>query len=316
LTPDDVPAWHALVKSAEEYDDARERTSEQELADVFKGSWRDAALDTIAGFDAEGRLRAYARSEFEPVEEGTLAPVLFGAVHPESRRQGVGRVLLQWSEKRARQQLASVHSRLPARIRLFMDEQHKGVKALAESMGFAPLRWYVDMRRDLAQPLPEITLAGGIGIEPYDAERAEEVRVTHNESFARDHWGSNPVSAESWSLRVLKAGVFRPEWSFMAVDDATGRVVGYTFARAYEQDWDVQGYSEGWTDLIGVRREYRGRGIAGALLRASMAAYAASGIQYAGLDVDLDNPTGALGLYTRLGYVRERGSVLYSKELG
>nr|WP_246221080.1 GNAT family N-acetyltransferase [Phytoactinopolyspora mesophila] len=315
MTPGDVPAWYALVSTVEEHDDAVERSSERDLADVFKGTWRDPARDSVGGFDAQGRLRAFARSEFEPVTAGTLAPILFGAVHPEYRRRGIGRALIEWSEARARQQLGAVDSSLPARIRVFTDDHHMGAKALAESTGFTPLRWYVEMRRDLAQPLPGVNPAEGIRIEGYSAERDEEVRVTHNESFARDHWGSSPISAESWQLQVINTEGFRPDWSFVAYDTATGGVVGYTLASAYKQDWEAQGFSEGWTDLLGVRREYRGRGIAGALLAASMAAFAESGIEYAGLDVDTENPTGALGAYTRLGYDRCRTGVLYAKEL-
>ncbi|WP_026874220.1 GNAT family N-acetyltransferase [Jiangella gansuensis] len=315
LTLDDVPAWHQLVVVTENADDALERQTAQELADLFKGSWRDPARDSIAGFDADGVVRAFAWSVFRPVDEGIHAPYLIGAVHPEYRRRGIGRALVSWSEARARQQLATAEVNLPARIRLFADEHNTGVRRLAEASGFAPLRWYVDMRRDLSRPLPDIATPAGLRIEGYSAERDEDVRITHNEAFARDHWGSSPMDAEAWALDVVGGEKFRPDWSFVAVEESTGRVVGYLMSGAYDQDWEPQGYTEGWTDLVAVRREWRGRGVAGLLLTAAMRAYAAEGMQYAGLDVDTDNPSGALGTYTRLGYERQRGSVLYTREI-
>ncbi|WP_116948120.1 GNAT family N-acetyltransferase [Jiangella endophytica] len=315
LTPDDVPAWFALCEVVENHDNATERSAESELADRFKGGWREPARDGIAGFDADGNVRAYAWSEFRPVAEGTQAPTLFGAVHPEYRRRGIGRALLAWSEARARQQLAAAPANLPARIRFYVDEAHAEARRLAEAAGFTPIRWYVVMRRDLAAELPAGTVPEGLRIEPYSKDRDEDTRVAHNESFARDHWGSSPIDAEAWALNVVGGEKFRPDWSFTAVDEATGRVAGYLMSGAYDQDWEPQGYTEGWTDLVSVRREHRGRGLAGALLTAAMRVYLAGGMQYAGLDVETDNPTGALGVYTRLGYERMQSSVLLSKEI-
>ena len=83
----------------------------------------------------------------------------------------------------------------------------------------------------------------------------------------------------------------------------------------YEQDWAVLGYTTGYTDTLGVRRAYRGRRLAPALLAASMAAFRADGMQYADLDVDTENPSGAHSLYARLGYEVTHGSAMYSIEL-
>lgn len=69
----------------------------------------------------------------------------------------------------------------------------------------------------------------------------------------------------------------------------------------YPQDWDVQGFTEGWTNLLGVAAARRGQGIAQALLVRAMSAYSAAGLEQAGLAVDVENPR-ALQLYTGLGY--------------
>ncbi|WP_211658405.1 GNAT family N-acetyltransferase [Phytoactinopolyspora halophila] len=314
LTVDDVPAWFHLKKTIEDHDDAVERTAEHELTTLFTGSWRDPERDFIGGFDEHGRMRAWARTEFRPADEGTPAPILLGGVHPADRGRGIGRALLAWSEARARQQLVAAGSTGPARLRVFVDEHQATTRSLVERAGYSALRWYVEMRRDLSQPLPKVGV-DDVRIELYDRARDEDVRLTHNESFAVDHWGSNPLSSEEWTLSVVDAESFRADWSFVAVDPPSDRVVGYLISGRYEQDWEPQGYTEGWTDLLAVRREYRGRGIAEALLTAAMHAYADAGLEYAGLDVDTENPTGALGLYERLGYVRERSTVMYAKEL-
>lgn len=316
LTPADVPAWLTLATVVEDADHALERSTEHELREQFEGSWRDAARDSIGGFDADGALRVVGWSDFRPVPAGTLAPELSGAVHPDLRGRGIGSALVRWLEARARQQLAAAgDSTLPARIRFYIYEHRSDARAVAEAAGFTPIRWFVDMRRDLSAPLPEVTVAAGFAIEPYTDERADEVRVTYNEAFVPDHWGSNPYDAEAWALHTVRNDKFRRDWSFVVIATDTGRMVGYLLSGAYDQDWAAQGYTEGWTDILAVRREARGRGLAAALLVAAMRAYATGGMQYAGLDVDTDNPSGAFGLYSRLGYERRRGTVLYTKEL-
>ena len=77
----------------------------------------------------------------------------------------------------------------------------------------------------------------------------------------------------------------------------------------------MNGYNAGYTDLLGVRRAWRGRRLAGALLGAAMAAYRADGMEYAELGVDTANPSGAHRLYAGLGYVVFHSSTMYAIEL-
>jgi ribosomal protein S18 acetylase RimI-like enzyme len=44
-----------------------------------------------------------------------------------------------------------------------------------------------------------------------------------------------------------------------------------------------------------------------------MKAFAASGLEFATLEVDTENPTGATGLYANLGFERVNGFIEYTK---
>ncbi len=57
----------------------------------------------------------------------------------------------------------------------------------------------------------------------------------------------------------------------------------------------------GWVDTLAVRRRWRGLGLGGAQLVHAFRAFRASGLPRAGLDVDAENTTGAVGLYERVG---------------
>ena len=69
----------------------------------------------------------------------------------------------------------------------------------------------------------------------------------------------------------------------------------------------VRGFSEGWIEQVGTKREHRGSGLAAALIQAAMRAFALDGNEYATLEVDTENSTNPHGLNTRLVFNRTNG---------
>lgn len=313
LVPADAADLFALIQAVEDADGAHQRSSADEVGEMFIGEWRDFARDSLGGFDAGGTLRAYGLVEVRPGDARTIRAFLSGAVHPQWRGRGIGRSLLAWTEGRGRQKLAESGKDLPARLAVFLAEDARDQRRLYAAAGFSPIRWYTTMRRDLALPLPDVVPPPEVRIVPWSAQLDADVMAAHNDAFA-DHWGSEPHTAESWRHHESH---FAPTWSFVALvgEGSATEVVGYLVSGRYEQDWPVQGYTSGHTELLGVVRPWRGRRIAVALLARAMAAYREGGIQYATLGVDTANPTGAHGLYTSIGYEPVHGEVLYSVEL-
>ena len=128
-------------------------------------------------------------------------------------------------------------------------------------------------------------------------------RVAHNAAFL-DHWASEPLSEIRWNRWISGNESFLPTASFVA--QADGEVVGYSVNFAYPEEWEGIGHSEGWIGGLGTTRDWRKKGVASALIEASLEAFRALGYDRAALGVDSENPTGALGLYTRLGFVPAR----------
>ncbi len=310
LAVDDAAELIALVQLVEEADGQPFRTSTEELVEELSAEWRDLSLDTLVGLDGTGAMRAWAQVDTAPGDTSVVRAFVSGGVHPLWRGRGVGRALVAWLEGRARQVLAASGKDVPARIAAHLEDSAPASARVYRAAGFTPIRHYTEMRRSLRADLPEVPAVGGVRVVPWSPELDDAVRVAHNATFA-DHWGSEPRTPEQW--RANRA-MFAPAWSFVAVTD-DAEVVGYATSGRYEHDWEVAGYSSGYTELLGVRREWRGRGVAVALLATVMRAYAADGVEYAELGVDTANPSGAHGLYARLGYEVVHSSTMWSIEL-
>jgi ribosomal protein S18 acetylase RimI-like enzyme len=316
MRPQDGARLAVLMAAIEDADGTPYRTAPGEVDDIFVGDWKDNARDTVVGIDEHGVFRAYGTVEAPPGDESVVRVFIAGGVHPEVRGAGVGREVLAWMTARARQKLAESGKDVPGRIAAFLDDTAPQQWALFEAAGYTAARFYSNLRRDLTTPTHDVTLEPGLRVVPWDESLDDAARRAHNDAF-RDHWGSEPATRESW---VQGRSMFAPGWSFVVVDTTKASssepyVAGYLLSGRYEQDWPVTGHTSGYIETLGVRRGYRGRKIAVALIAAAMDAYRESGMELAELDVDADNPSGAFGLYSSLGFVKSSGSRMYSVEL-
>lgn len=337
-TIDDTARLTALNNTMAEADGAPYRETEAETREELGAAWRDLEHDTLLGFDAEGELRAAALVSTAPGDVTTIRAFVFGGVHPSRRGEGIGREVLAWQLARARQVLAASGKALPARIAAYAEDDDPASKhRLYLHAGFEPRRYFSDLKRPLqggAPAIPEVELTGSLRLVPFSADVDDATRLAHNDAF-RDHWGSQPQTMEQWTNGRSE---FAPEWSYVVVDDEpdldalladertdddtraalqAGQplVVAYALNSRFAADFEVRGYSFGYTGLLGTRRAHRGRKAAVAALAASMRAFADAGMDAAVLDVDTENPSGAQGLYASLGYTKEHGSTMYSIEL-
>jgi ribosomal protein S18 acetylase RimI-like enzyme len=71
----------------------------------------------------------------------------------------------------------------------------------------------------------------------------------------------------------------------------------------------------GYTENIAVRRAWRRRGIARALIATSLRILKERGMEEAALGVDTQNPSGALQLYESLGYRIVKQYLTYRKKM-
>lgn len=298
ITKDDVDAVHAVLRASDAVDHPNYLTTREEVEDELGFSFVDLERDTLLAIGHDGVVLA-AGSILEPPRQITLVrEFLNGAVHPDHRGIGIGRELVAWQRARGEQKFAALDKRLPGWLVGYADRRAPDRERLLAAAGFDAVRWFHTMERDLAEAIPDVVPTEAVRIVPYAPELAEAVHSARNEAFL-DHWGSQPLSEEQWASLI--GGTFAPEVSFVAL--AGEEVAGVILSDVNEDDWEAQGFSGAYISTVAVTRAHRGRRIAAALLSAVLHESARRGWQKAVLDVDADNPSGALGLYTGMGFV-------------
>ena len=313
--PEDLLAIHALMMAAEAADGRGERTSLSELGEFLASARCDPERDTVAAFAPDGSCRAVGRVRLSESPGEVHNSWLAGMVHPQERGRGLGRAILAWEIAQVSEQHRAIRTAEhgPLRLRIYSPEHLRDERALAARFGLTPMRRFVEMGRPLAAD-EDLTAAvpEGLQIVAWNEDVAKQARVVINTAF-RDHFGTTDMSEETW-IEELQSSTFRPEWSFVVVDEADG-VVAVIISCAYEQDWAAQGYPTGYIDTLATLRSHRGLGLATALIRRSMAAFRASGMPVAGIGVDVDSPTGALRLYESLGFATTYTTVLLARDV-
>jgi mycothiol synthase len=302
LTDDDLDAVAQLQAAAEKVDDTGEHWSTEDLADFWRGGLVDLPRDGVAVSTPDGELVGWATAIAPPTFRGAFRVDLEGRVHPGWRGRGVGRALLRWQLARGAQVHAERHPEVPGKLVVPVFGGMDSLQRLVHRAGLSQDRWYFAMERPLSD-LPPVPAVDGVRFEPFDRARDDEVRRAHNASFT-EHDGSSERDPESWQAWFTGQRSFRPDLSVLAIEGDA--VVAYVLAYVYESDTAATGVRQTHFGQIGVLPHARGRGLAKATIAAALRAGAASDCHQAGLEVDSENGTGALGLYEALGFTPRR----------
>lgn len=310
---DDVPAWRELLETVEAHDDLGEHYSEQDLVEELE----DPDLvpgDLVGSFDGD-HMVGFWSAIHHGESEGRMRIHLQGAVLPSHRNRSLGTLQVAAMVARAERLHATRGPDRPALLMtLGRTDNHAQAQLLAD-VGLTPERWSFRMDTELAASPPDSEPPAGYRLLRYEPSWDDRMRRAHNDAF-QDHPNFASWSSERWRHWVTDSHHFRPELSLVAVSEAEPEVVvAYLQASAFDADFRATGLREAYVGKVGTLREHRRHGLAGVLLRRFLADAEASGYAAAALDVDSENPTGALGVYERAGFRVRRRFTDYTRVL-
>jgi mycothiol synthase len=296
---DDVPAITALVRRCEEADEGEAERTEEDI-EIAQRSL-DLERDVRVVEDGSGRLVAtYAIRPRLPVRIQA-----FVAVDPGARGLGIGTVLADAVDERARELVAAGPATAPVALSQHVGELNAGARSLLERHGYRWARRFWIMEIELDGDVPEPEWSEGIRLETMaDGVPDRAVYEAMEDAFA-DHWGFTPHDYDEWRAWGVERDSFDPTLWFIAREG--DEVAGAALCAVQE--------GVPWVHVLGVRRPWRRRGIGLALLRQSFREFRRRGYRRASLGVDSENPTGATRLYERAGMRVVRQSDAFEKEL-
>lgn len=222
-------------------------------------------------------------------------------VHPALKNRGIEEWILQnaedWARSRVTQREIDLRHVVNANAPAKMERMTRwGYQAVRNA-------WIMEIRLDAPPPAPVIP--HGIVLRAFQRARDERAAWACIQEAFRDLWEHQDVPYEEWSAFVIQHGAWSPELSYLAWDG--DELAGATITLNDELG--------GWVQQVAVRRLWRGRGIGLALLHQVFGELYKLGVPRAGLEVDAENPSGALRLYQRAGMHAQQHWTEFRKRL-
>lgn len=309
--PTDLEPIVALLNAADAVDRIEDGTSVEEAREWFSSP--DLYPEENV-FVAEQGARVVGYAYVRLVKDARESSFrTWYQVHPSIRERGLDETLLARQYARAEERLGECDS---AEVNFYAQasivEAHR--IAILENFGLSEARRFWLMVRPSLDHLTAPQFPAGIVTRPYHVKEDDAlILAALNEAFY-DHWGHADLLPIQWHHYVSSAG-FKHNLCVVAEDTATHEIAGVCTIIVNEEENARLGLRRGWIDDLAVRRQYRKRGLATALLLAGLKNLDDAGVQQAALGADSENLTGATRIYERAGFVVHRTRALYRKPM-
>ena len=295
---EDAEEVAALLIACQLADTGASDVSLDELIDDWHGL--DLAEEAVVVAAPDGGIAGYA----DVLNRSYVTVSVYGYVHPDHRERGIGAFLVSWGERWTRDHMPQAPEDARVVVQHYINTANGRARRLLEAAGYSPVRGVYVMETELDEAPPPPHWPAGVSVRAFVAGRDE--RATHEvvEDAFRDLWGRPRNTFESF-VRETEKESFDPSLWFLAVDG--DEIAGVTLCKTL--------VGEGWVTVVGVRRPWRKRGLALALLRHAFAEYHRRGVRKVLLSVDAESITGAPRLYGRAGMRVRESYVIHLKEL-
>lgn len=272
----------------------------------------DPAMDMMI-LEAKGRIIGMCEVSWGRRLNNVTAYMHRTHLLPEWRHSGTREAMFRLNESRIRE-IAALHGKDRTKVfEVYANSEPNEWKVLLEKNGYKPSWYLFAMLRPLAESIPDIPLPKGVEVRPAKPEQykiiwdATAEAMRDERTFTEERWNDEAFA------RYAKSSNFAPDlWQIAWEGD---QVAGGVHNYIDEDENNELNRKWGHTEEIFVRRQWRRKGLAHALIARSCQLLKEKGMDHATLDMEAENPSGALRLYESLGYKKDREFIFYRKPL-
>ena len=250
----------------------------------------------------DGRTVGYARCEWRDLTDGTRSFANIALVEPTEAGTGTLEALVDWAEHRLLAKAAAIPAdeRRPSAMTTSTFGAEVETMALLQARGWIRTGVGYEMVRPTLDEVPDVPLPPGLEVRPVPLDRAmlRHVWDAGSEAF-RDERGETESTEEDWQNFLADDKQDPSLWAIAFDGDEVAGGVGGPI----DPDENAHhGRERGIVDAVWVRRPWRRRGLARALIARVLIQLRERGMTSAYLSVDGLNPNSAASLYRSLGF--------------
>lgn len=307
----DYPAMVAVIEGSKEADQVERTQSVEDIARGYSHLFNCDPYRDMLFVEVGGDVIGYSRVWWQQELDGKRRYEHFASLVPEWRGKGIRRVMLRHNERRLREIAADHPPSGPRVFEAWAADTESHWESLLLSEGYEAVRHGFEMVRPHLDNIPDLPLPDGLEVRPVQPEHYWTIWRAAEEAF-RDHWGETEWQDE-WFEEWQESPTFQPQLWQVAWDG--DQVAGMVQNFINHEENTEYNRKRGYTEGICVRRPWRRRGLARALIARSFSVLKDLGMTEAALGVDTENPSGALQLYESLGFHPVKRHTTYRKAL-
>jgi mycothiol synthase len=307
----DYPLMVKVIEGMKEADQREVTASVEEIARDFRHLENCDPYRDFLFAEVDGKVIGYTRVWWSMDPSGLYLYNHSAALLPEWRGKGIRKAMLRQSERRLREISQAHPTDSPRAFQSFMMDTEKDWISVLMSEGYKVFRYGFTMVRLNLEQIPELSFPEGIEVRPAKPEHYRAIIDAWNEA-CKDMRGIIQVSDQDFKW-FQESPLFDPSiWQIAwHEDEVVGTVINFIDQKENSECKRKHGHVE----MISVKRNWRGRGIAKALIARSLRILKERGMTGATLGVDAENPSGALHLYRRMGFQVQKTTVFYRKQM-
>lgn len=309
--PDDMAPMNDIANAVRRSQGDDFYTTAEQMQQFYEDPPGSVPAYDVAVAEIDGQIVGYGRAAWHQQADGPRIYEVIPFVDPTVAGEDVFMAMVDALETRLRV-IAAEHPPGEKLFETFGGDSAAEREALLLGLGYEPVRHGYAMLRPSVDDLPDAPLPEGLEIRDVLPEHLPAIWEADQEAFS-DAWGFAPATEGDYQRFLTDpvmsdTSLWRVAWDG---DEVAGQV------RAYINDEENEqlGRKRGYTEHISVRRPWRRRGLARALIAASFPLLRARGMTEAGLGVDTENVSGALSVYEGCGFRPISRSTTYRKPL-